>query len=105
MSEQGYNGWTNYETWVTKLWIDNEQGTQEYWLEEAKTLDFDPYKLAEALKESHEETADEYVFDASRKGLIAEASVFSDLMTHALGCVNWDEIAKSIVEDAKELSE
>jgi hypothetical protein len=26
-AEKGYNGWTNYETWLVALWIDNEQGT------------------------------------------------------------------------------
>jgi hypothetical protein len=31
--EQRYNGWTNYETWVTALWLDNDQATQEYWQE------------------------------------------------------------------------
>ena len=25
MSEQGYNGWTNYETWNIALWLDNEE--------------------------------------------------------------------------------
>lgn len=29
MSEKGYNGWTNYETWNYALWIGNDQGWQE----------------------------------------------------------------------------
>ena len=29
MSER-YNGWTNYETWLVNLWMDNEQGSQEF---------------------------------------------------------------------------
>jgi len=30
MSEnKGYDGWKNYETWCTALWIDNEPGTYE----------------------------------------------------------------------------
>ena len=103
MSEE-YNGWTNYETWVTKLWIDNSQSEQEYWLEEAKAAEFDIFRLADKLKESYESTADEYVFDASREGLISEGSVYSDLMRSALSRVNWDEIAKAICEEAKELS-
>ena len=27
MTDSTYNGWTNYETWNVKLWIDNEQST------------------------------------------------------------------------------
>lgn len=26
MSEEGYNGWTNYETWLLALNVDNDQG-------------------------------------------------------------------------------
>jgi hypothetical protein len=27
--EQGYNGWSNYETWNVALWIDNDEGLNE----------------------------------------------------------------------------
>lgn len=94
MSEQGYNGWRNYETWVTKLWIDNDQGEQETWLEAARALEL--WALADSLKVAHEERYDELTSGNA-------ASVFSDLMGHALGCVNWYEIAKSLIEDAKEI--
>jgi len=26
MTTKEYNGWTNYETWLVKLWIDNDEG-------------------------------------------------------------------------------
>ena len=28
MADKKYNGWTNYETWVVKLWLDNDEATQ-----------------------------------------------------------------------------
>ena len=27
MTDKTYNGWTNYETWLVALWIDNEEGS------------------------------------------------------------------------------
>jgi len=30
-NENTYNGWTNYETWVTALWLDNDQASYAYW--------------------------------------------------------------------------
>ena len=33
-----YNGWTNYETWVVNLRIDNEQGSQDFIRETAKEI-------------------------------------------------------------------
>jgi hypothetical protein len=26
-----YNGWSNYETWNVKLWMDNDEGSYNYW--------------------------------------------------------------------------
>lgn len=28
-TEQGYNGWANYETWNVALWIGNDEGLYE----------------------------------------------------------------------------
>lgn len=87
-----YEGWTNYETWCVKLWMDNDQGSQEYWAEMAKELDL--YDLENALENEHAEMAP-----------ASDASVYSDLMTHALGCVNWREIAESIKGEIEEEEE
>lgn len=30
LQKQGYNGWTNYETWNVALWIENEEWLYEF---------------------------------------------------------------------------
>jgi hypothetical protein len=107
MNEKGYNGWTNYETWLVKLWIDNEQGSQEYWAEAAQDAakrsvaryDWESdrgaavHSLSERLKDEHEEQVSTV---AGVTGWIA------DLVGAALSEVNWSEIAESLIEDEVE---
>ena len=33
-----YNGWTNYETWNFKLWLDNDQDVHNYIIDEIKKI-------------------------------------------------------------------
>lgn len=106
MSERTYNGWTNYETWNVKLWIDNEEGSYNYWRErsqeawdKAKGEDLKERTLeAErtielALKDEFEEAEADLL---KRAG--CEASVWADLLGTALSEVNWREIADSMIE-------
>lgn len=42
--EKGYNGWTNYETWLLALNLDNDQATQEMivdWAREHPLKDYE----------------------------------------------------------------
>jgi hypothetical protein len=100
------NGWHNYETWVVNLWMDNERGQQDYWLEEARQC-FDAAEadafltrsekaasdLADRIKDEHEDAATEMLRQANY-----ETGPLSDLLNGALGAVNWDQIARSWVE-------
>lgn len=91
----GYNGWTNYETWVVKLWIDNEEDVSTWWLERAEAAE-SAKELADELEETHRNFfSDEY-------GAGRAASVYSDLMNSALDEVNWREIAEVLLEEAKD---
>lgn len=100
-----YNGWSNYETWNCKLWIDNEQPTHEYWRECAKEIEpieneymeevrRKVHALADVLKEQFEEQAEEWMKD--------QASFFADIFNAGLNRVNWIEIAESLLDDVKE---
>jgi hypothetical protein len=98
-NEKTYNGWSNYETWVVKLWMDNEEGTYNYWQEIVQTAvddadhDDDDWQhditrdLSERLKDEHEEALPEV------QGFAA------DLLNAAMGEVDWYEIAGSMVDD------
>ena len=103
----GYNGWTNYETWLVKLWIDNDQGSQEHWLEAARGCAEDAaadapwtkaerarFTLADELKDAYEDAA----FDQ-----VGTQGVFTDLLTGALGRVEWAEIAASLLEEFEDI--
>jgi hypothetical protein len=103
MTRNEYNGWTNYETWVVNLWLDNEQGSQEYWQEQAQECvqhaidddSSDPKNaatnaLAELLKDQHDE---------AQCALVGVAGVFADLLNAALSEVDWYEIAEHYISE------
>lgn len=100
MTKQEYNGWTNYETWAVALWLDNEQGSYDYWRERAREV-FGEYEsgdqdndkqcaysvLADELQEQHQEALPEV------QGFAA------DLLNAAMSEVNWYEIASHYVDE------
>lgn len=91
MNVKEYNGWTNYETWLVKLWQDNDQGEQTYWQETATECvrvdgEHAPTSLADIMKEHYEEASGE---------LAGVTGFWSDLMNDALCEVNWREIAEN----------
>ena len=49
-----YNGWTNRETWLVSLWINNDQTSQAVLLEALNRAESD-FKKAEWLKSDIEE--------------------------------------------------
>jgi hypothetical protein len=110
MNHKEYNGWTNYETWVVNLWMDNEEGTYDYWREVAQEVSSDLeeptnsmtkmdeaiYLLADRLKNYHEEAKDEIL-----ENVKLTASVWADLLGAALSEVNWREIAEYLLENVE----
>ncbi len=83
-SEEGYNGWTNYETWNVNLWL----GDDEYYRELAMQA-VDLHDAAITLKDYTSDIAEELV-----PGVVDGASFVVDLFNGALSEVNWQEIAE-----------
>ena len=92
--EQGYNGWTNYETWCVNLWLDNEELFQEDmgWI--ANQTQKEVHIRADMLKEYVNELGE----TAGTEPLIG-ASMFVDLLRSALDNVDWREIIRAHQED------
>jgi hypothetical protein len=102
---QKYNGWTNYETWCVALWIDNSEGSQRHWREEAREcLARDLDETGDCVSELSERLKSEF-HDAVHdllEGARASASVFADLLGASLGEVDWYEIAESIINEERQ---
>ena len=106
-NEQRYNGWTNYETWVTALWLDNDQATQDYWREvarecrgeapEASQVNGGSWTVEQAARYTLADRLKEEVTEGTP--VTAEASVYADLLGAALQEVNWHEIAEHWLDD------
>ena len=85
-----YNGWSNYETWNVKLWLDNEQGSSEEVRDMARRA-----RRVGDLAESPKTMVNDAAPDLG-------ASCFADLLNAALGEVDWYEMAESYYEEEHE---
>jgi hypothetical protein len=108
MDDTTYNGWTNYETWATALWLDNDAPTCAFWHDMAQECweaaaasqqvgqhgltrkEFARLELMTRLKEAvHEQCPD------------LGACLFADLLSAALSEVDWWELANHYLTDCQ----
>lgn len=87
-TDKTYNGWTNYETWAVKLWMDNDYEEYKHWQNRADRST-ETYTLAQEIKE---------VFQ-NNNPLDGQANVYTELLNGALSEVNWHEIAEALIEE------
>ena len=82
-TENTYNGWSTYETWLVNIWLTNDPSTYTAARETAADG-------ARALREWVEDWATETV---------PPSSLTADLIGAALAEVDWDEITESLLEE------
>lgn len=103
MSDNTYNGWTNKATWLVNIWIDNDQGEQEFWLGQAREFKDAGYADYDASILTHEQATRYALADSLKDYYEAQvepipAGLFSDLLYWALADVDWDAIAGYLLD-------
>lgn len=102
-----YNGWTNYETWLCKSWIDNDEGVYCYFRDITRDLHRDvrcemnhaPWAMAKVdwlsvrVARQVEEWVDEQAECAGNTGFIC------DLLTSACKEIDYRQIADALIEE------
>ncbi len=86
-NDKTYNGWTNYETWLVNLWIQNDEDLYSQLHDMVVTVDT-LFAAKEVLQACMDNEYDMYI-ERNPHGL------FQDLIKGALSEVNWYEIAKN----------
>jgi hypothetical protein len=77
-----YNGWSNRETWLASLWLNNDEHSYQV-LQKAISLDADDYEQAGwPQSRLHNQLVCEQ----------GEASMWSDLLATAFHRIDWLEV-------------
>lgn len=95
MSDTTYNGWTNYETWATGLYLDGNytgEGTYREVLDLVREHAPDVYAVAVAFEAFVDEEIERHEID----GLAL------DLLRAAADEINWRELAESKISEISE---
>ncbi len=85
--KMSYNGWSNYETWCCKLWLDNDKGLYDK-IQEWVSNDQDENKLSKKIGDLVYALCPDLPL-----------SMFSDLLNSALNEIDFNEIAESLIKD------
>lgn len=103
-NDNTYNGWTNYETWVVNLWLDNDQGMNEElddWASEAmqEAIDADESDVRASACSTLAKRIESFIDDQQEGASMPTSGMFADLLSHALGMVDWREIAEHHINE------
>ena len=107
-----YNGWSNYETWNFKLWLDNDEDLHNYIIGEIKKIKAFPnkdnkaYEVSNFLRSYIEDNMPNLNVSTRSQSVHGSMSdkngFYNDILNAALRDINTYEIAESYLEDLKE---
>jgi hypothetical protein len=108
-----YNGWSNYETWNFKLWLDNDQDVHNYIIDEIKKIkaigyDAEAYEVSNFLRSYIDDNMPNLNVSTrsqSKYGSMCDKQGFYlDILNTGLRDINTYEIAESYLEDLKQVA-
>jgi len=109
-----YNGWTNYETWNFKLWLDNEEDLHNYIIGEIKKIKSLPndvritYEVSNFLRSYIDDNMPNLNVSTRSQSIHGSMSdkngFYSDILNTALRDINTYEIAESYLEDLEKVA-
>ena len=96
VTEEKYQGWTNYETWLLALHIDNDRGMYEYvkeMVEEVCEDESDEYNRIDEVIERLKEMVEEY------NPIANKSDFYSDLINAGIRAIDFYEISKHYIDE------
>jgi len=94
MTDETYNGWSNYPTWAVNLWLSNDEGLYSETLDRVAHVT-DGYCFDQYTTENVPGQVANVLRDWVRDELTPDlgATFAADLLGYALDCVDWYEVA------------
>lgn len=102
LEDKTYNGWTNKETWAVALWIDNDgyAGGSLGVSEQADEIVKKAMPADEDLLHEVTGILADWLDERITEDLGEHKGLLGDIVSTALGRVDWREIAEHYAQDA-----
>jgi len=90
-----YNGWTNKETWLVNVWLNNDYDLYKYYL--GRLNDSYGGFISDIIHELQE-----IVYDIVREDRPETNGLAYDLLQSSLNVINYKELAEHYIEEIQE---